>query len=161
MFCLQDQSAFLEPLLEDPRVKKIVLRRENRVATCASVLRSSVTGSYIKQNLDHVKVSISPRDLAAFVQGYDGYYAFLRERMAGQSWLELTYEGLIADKENEIQRVCDWLDVDVQNVVSVLDLGVERDVVRQNTRSLRESVENYEQLRAAFIGTDVAADFDA
>ena len=120
-----------------------------------------VTGSYIKQNLDHVKVSISPRDLAAFVQGYDGYYAFLRERMAGQSWLELTYEGLIAEKENEIQRVCDWLDVDVQNGVSVLDLGVERDVVRQNTRSLRESVENYEQLRAAFIGTDGAADFDA
>ena len=156
----QDQNVFFEPLLADPRVKKILLRRENRVATCASVLRSSVTGSYIRQNLDHVKVKIDPKDLAAFVKGYDDYYAFLRERMAGQHWLELTYEGLVAEKEKEIQRACEWLGVHVPQGVSVLDLGVERDVVKQSTRTLRESIENFEQLRAAFIGTDVAVDFE-
>ena len=47
---------FYERLLADPRIKKIILRRENRVATCASVLRSSVTGSFLGKNLDHVKV---------------------------------------------------------------------------------------------------------
>lgn len=150
---------FYERLLADPRVKKIILRRENRLATCASVMRSSVTGSFLRTNLDHVKVSIKPSDLHAFIRGYDAYYAYLRERLAGQQWLETTYERVAHDAETELRCACEWVGVKVAIGAEVRDAEVERRVVKQTSLQLSEGVENFDRLRAAFAGTDTAADF--
>mmetsp|Transcript_28822 Transcript_28822/g.48710 ORF Transcript_28822/g.48710 Transcript_28822/m.48710 type:complete len:279 (+) Transcript_28822:3-839(+) len=150
---------FFERLLADPRVKKVILRRENRVATCSSVMRSSVTGSFAKDNLDHVPVHIEPADLHAFIKGFDGYYEYLRERTAGQRLVELTYESLVGDTEGELRRVCEHIGVRVAAGKLVRDKGVEQEVVKQTSRPLRESIANFNELRAAFAGTERAPDF--
>ena len=148
---------FFERLLADPRIKKVVLKRENRAATCASVLRSSITGSFVRKNLDHVQVHIKPTDLHEFVQGYDKYYEFVEERLAGQQWIDVTYETLVEKTESELQRVCRFLGVRVG--IQAMDVGVEKSVPKQTSRPLKALIKNFAELRSAFAGTGREIDF--
>ena len=59
-----------------------------------------------------------------------------------------------------MRRVCDHVSVGLMPGGSVLDEGVEREVVRQTSKPLRETIANFEELRHAFVGTDREVDFD-
>jgi len=150
---------FFERLLADPRIKKIVLRRRNRVATCASLLRSFITGSFISKNLDHVPVHIKPSDLRNFITGYDKYYEFIEERLAGQQWIDMTYETLVNKSmiDGELHRVCEFLGVSVS--AQARDESVEKSVPRQTYRPLNELITNFAELHSAFAGTEREIDF--
>ena len=147
-----------EQVLSDPRVIKIILKRENRAAVCASALRASVTGHYIKKNLDGVKVKFEPHELQAFVNNYDGYYKYLAERVAGQrgKWIEISYEELVRDPESTLQRLYDLLGV----APVPLARGVIRDIPRQSDGVLSNALANYEELRHAFSGDERSRDFE-
>lgn len=103
----QRSRKLFEDLLADPRVHKIILRRENRIAVCASAMRASVTGAYIKADLNHVQVHIKPDEAQEFIDTYDRYYKYVKERVSGQqgSWTELTYEELVDDPKLATRRV--------------------------------------------------------
>jgi LPS sulfotransferase NodH len=143
-----------ENLLSDTRVRKIVLRRENRLAVCVSALRSSVTGEYIKKNLDDVKVKIAPHELQTFIDHYDNYYNYIGERLAGQhgTWLDVTYEDLVRDPSKTTRRIYKLLSVPAAAPASPIR--------KQTTTGLRNAVDNFDELRDAFAGTERACDFD-
>lgn len=149
-----------EQVLADPRVRKIVLRRDNRVETCVSCVRANATGSYIRKNLDHVHVRIEPHELQRFADAYDAWYDYLDERLVGQAGnvARVSYEELTASPksaEAALRRVYAML-----GVPSVAPApGVRRDVPRQTLQPIHGRLQNYTALRDAFAGTNLAADF--
>ena len=149
-----------DQVLADERVAKIMLKRENRVKTCASVVRSSVTGRYNKENLDHVKVHILPHELQKFIDSYDGYYAYVKERLGRQSdrWLEISYEDFVENTPKEMKKICDLLKV---SRFCSEEGKVEKYIPKQTAKTLRETFENYDELSGAFLGKERERDFEA
>ena len=96
---------FLDRLLADNHIRKVILHRDNRLACLTSIIRASVTGAYIHVSHDNVPVHITPTDFQTWVTCYDQYYAFLRDILAGQDVVEITYESLVADTSSTLQPV--------------------------------------------------------
>lgn len=63
------------------------------------------------------------------------------------------------EKTTKFTKSYKWLDVKLPSGAVVRDAGVQRSVVKQTSLPLSEGVENFEELREAFIGTDRATDF--
>lgn len=147
-------SAFFERLLADPSIVKVVLRRDNVLATCASVMRSALSGSYLQTNLDHLRVHIEPSDLEAFITAHDGWYSFVRERLTGQRHVEVTYEELVKDTPAALGRIYELLQVPHSPTLPAMD------ILRQTTHSTRKAVANHHHLKVAFASTPRANDFD-
>lgn len=147
-----------ERVLADPRVYKVILRRENRLAACVSCVRAAATGLYIGENIDHVKVHIEPHELQRWARRYDAYYAYVEERVVGQGArvTRVSYEELVAAPEAAVRRVYVALGVEPK----APNAGVCRAVPRQTSAPLRDAISNFEQLKHAFVGTDLEADFE-
>ena len=149
-----------EEVLADPRVRKIILHRRNRLATCVSALRASVTGQYIKKNLDYVRVHIEPEGLQGFIDNYDCYYNYIRERLLGQGgeggcWMQISFEELIEDHKSAASKIYKFLGVSPFEPRS----GQSGQSQRQTNGNISSAVHNFEQLRHAFSGTEREADF--
>lgn len=71
---------------------------------------------------------------------------------AGHPTLPLTYEAIASDRDAVFASVERFLDVDVRPLSVTMQ--------RQNTRGLRASLANYDELREAFAGTPHAGYFD-
>jgi LPS sulfotransferase NodH len=145
---------FFERVMADPRIRKVVLRRENLLAACTSAMKASVSGQYIHTNLDHIRVHIVPHEFEAYARGYDAYYDFLRERLSGQKYVELTYEDLTADSSGSLRQIHDLLGVGGQEMATV-----HSNMKRQNTVPICDALDNFEELRKAFIGTPLTKYF--
>ena len=143
-----------ERVMADPRIRKVVLRRKNLLAACTSAMKASVSGEYIHTNLDHIRVHIVPHEFEAYARGYDAYYDFLRERLTGQKYVELTYEGLTTDSSGSLRQIHHLLGVGGQDMVTV-----KSNMERQNTVPICDALDNFEELRKAFIGTPLAEYF--
>lgn len=141
-----NQSA-LQQLLADPRVKKILLRRENPWATYVSKLRSDKSGHYITRPLDQVPVEVDLPSFESFVEYYDACYAHYESLCQGQEVHRVSYEQLQdpATADATMRDVLRFLDVSPDVVPKALDM-----TVKQSTRPLSEGVVNYEQVVAAF-----------
>eukprot|EP00588_Corethron_pennatum_P030414 CAMPEP_0194311960 /NCGR_PEP_ID=MMETSP0171-20130528/8886_1 /TAXON_ID=218684 /ORGANISM="Corethron pennatum, Strain L29A3" /LENGTH=960 /DNA_ID=CAMNT_0039066277 /DNA_START=458 /DNA_END=3340 /DNA_ORIENTATION=- len=149
-----------EELLADTRVRKIILHRRNRLAVCVSALRASVTGQYIKKKLDYVRVHIEPEGLQGFIDNYDCYYSYIRERLAGQGgdngcWMQITYEELIEDHQGTAGKIYKFLGVTPFEPRS----GHAGQSQRQTNGDMSSAISNFEELRHAFSGTDRETDF--
>ena len=149
-----------EEVLADTRVRKIVLHRRNRLAACESALRASVTGQYIKKNLDHVRVHIEPEGLQGYIDNYDSYYHYIRERLSGQGgedgcWMQISYEELVEDHRTAAGKIYKFLGISSFEPRS----GQSGQSKRQTNGNISSAVHNFEQLRHAFSGTEREADF--
>lgn len=98
------------------------------------------------------KVTISPTELFEFetsnqirINNYD-------EAFSSHPRLELFYEDVIAHREDTLAATQDFLGVERAALTTTLQ--------RQNPEPLRDLIENYEELRAAFAGLPEAAFFD-
>eukprot|EP00614_Pseudopedinella_elastica_P015220 CAMPEP_0172584482 /NCGR_PEP_ID=MMETSP1068-20121228/4080_1 /TAXON_ID=35684 /ORGANISM="Pseudopedinella elastica, Strain CCMP716" /LENGTH=514 /DNA_ID=CAMNT_0013378681 /DNA_START=31 /DNA_END=1575 /DNA_ORIENTATION=- len=147
---------FLEQLLADRRIRKVILRRENQLGCVTSIVRATVTGEYIKVSHDKVPVHISAADFQAFSEGYERYYTFLRDRLAGQSYHEITYESVVADAEKALRPVYKSLGV---SGPSSKPPALPGDLQPQSTGVLRNALANYEELSGVFASTERHADF--
>lgn len=147
--------ALFERMLADRRVRKIVLKRNNRLAVCTSMLRASTTGTYTHRNYDDVRVAIRPEGLQRFNDTYDGYYTWLDERLRTQPVCRLTYEALCESPADTLAEACAFLGVDAPRAAAISTC-----FTRQSTTPLRDAVVNFEELRAAFAGTERASDFE-
>jgi LPS sulfotransferase NodH len=147
---------FLDRLLADHRIRKVILRRENRLACLTSIVRASVTGSYINASLDKVRVHISPSDFQSWIRGYDQYYAFLRDRLTGQEFVEITYESLVANPSSTLQPIFGLLGLPPQLNARALP----GDLRPQSSGKLSQAVANYDTLREAFAFTNRERDFN-
>lgn len=146
-----------ERVLSDRRIAKVILRRENRVKVCVSSLRASVTGEYIHTPLDDVRVHVSPPEVQTFIESYDAYYSYVKERVGGQagSWVELLYEDIVSDPTAATGKVYDMLGV--ARVPAAPEVA--QRIPAQSSGSLRVALVNFEELESAFAGSDRASDF--
>lgn len=151
---VQDEE-FVERLLADRRIRKVVLRRENGLACLTSIVRASVTGRYIHKSHDDIAIHLSPKDVQAWYEGYDRYYSFLRDRLAGQRYEEITYEAVVANHKEALAPVYELLGLASPKRVPVL----EGDLKPQSSGEVGGGVENFDELRKVFASTKWASDF--
>lgn len=129
-------------LLADPTVKKIVLRRDDAVATYLSQRRALLTGHFlhVKQSRA-VTVRIDPNELQRHLTNYDACYASYSRLLAGQVPYEVRYEDLCGDiKDTTFKGIAEFLGIDARTPHPLT----------QTTRQISAFVSNREQLVQAF-----------
>ena len=139
---------------EDVRI--IHLKRRNRLRRLVSAELASTKSEYWRVEGDaggpeptiRLSAEWCRRDFErtrAWEETYDGLFAH-------HPGLEVVYEDLAADP----QRVCEC----VFRFLGLPPRAVSSRLVKQNTRGLREVVENYDELKAHFAGTQWEGQFD-
>jgi hypothetical protein len=148
----QDERV-LRAVLEDRGVRKIVVKRRNRVKTYAPELIARRTGQwevYDRADLvrERPRVEVDPAELRKHVAQNDAYYAQVEAalRRSGQGFVTVAYEDLSADGER--LRLLELLGVRPA-------LGALRaSSVKQNSSDLRRLVANFAGLEAALRDTE-------
>lgn len=78
-----------------------------------------VVSSYVRQPWAPKRPGMAARWLSAILKRWDEE----KERMPAKSYLEVRFESLIRDPQLELQRICGFLDVEVERQMSDLDLS--------------------------------------
>jgi len=141
-------------LLRDPSVRKIVLRRENRVRVFLSVKRATRDGRFAQAGNDRKPIELDPAELRAFCREYDEYFAWLDRHLVRQDVLRLSYERLF--DPGEVARALDFLGV---AAVEESSLQVRHD--RRSRDTLREAISNFDELERRLARTGLAAELSA
>jgi hypothetical protein len=157
----RQNEAVFAAVLRDPGVRKIVLRRDNRVRTYVSRLVAEQTGrweAYDEAELVRPRpsVHVDPEALRASVAENEAYYAEIEEvlRETRQASLAVIYERL----PDERARLLEFLGLPEPRRAAA-SLRVRS--VRQNAATLSELVSNAAELQAALAGTDLEPDLHA
>lgn len=142
--------AVVSYLLRVPEVKKIVLRRKNRVKTYVSTLIAAQTGqweAYSPADLvrEPPRVRVDPAELRAHAEINQGFYDTIRLGLggSGQTFLEVAYEELLSAEEQ--QRVLTFL--------GARPAALEPASVKQNPEDLRHLILNFSELDEQLRGT--------
>jgi LPS sulfotransferase NodH len=148
-------------LVKDPGVKKVLLLRENKIKCYVSRAIARKTGVWDTWNSDKhpskrvkmdVRVKIHPNQLLHWSKCYDNYFKKMREKLdkTGQNFFELTYEDLVGHKGDVVKT----------NILSFI--GVNNDasylvppIKKQNSKTLRELIENFDDLEYQLRGTSL------
>jgi hypothetical protein len=138
-------------LLRDPSVRKIVLRRENRVRVLLSAKRAIRAGKFTQVSYDGIPIELDPAELVAFCREYDAYFDWVDEQVAGQDVVRLSYEGLF--DPGAVEGVVDFLGVTAVGESSLRALHR-----RQSFDSLCDAIANLAELERELAGTELAAD---
>jgi LPS sulfotransferase NodH len=115
------------------RVSRLVSRFRNLAHSTerVEVCRISVDTARLKEKLDSMSQEI------------DQY----RSRLSHLNPLEITYEDLVANQDRELQRVLDFLEIDVFP-------GLSTELVKVNSDRLSDVIENYDEVVQALFGTE-------
>jgi LPS sulfotransferase NodH len=149
----QNQAA-LDAVLADSSVKKILLRRQNRVKRYVSWLVAQQSGQWEAYGAEDLtdprpQVRVEPRAFQQHMELDEQYYAQIEGslRAQGQRWLDVAYERLFGHEER--MRVLEFLGVPPGAS------PLEPKSVRQNPPDLRELIINFDELDAAWRGTEL------
>jgi hypothetical protein len=150
----QDPRAFAH-VLGDRRLRKIVLRRHNRVRTFVSEAIAERTGEWesyedLALAADQPRLTVHAPALLAHSERNEAYYRGLESKLVagGRPWLELSYERLGDARERE--RVLRFLGVSSSPLSAATR--------RQHPQPLRELIANLDELREELRGTDFEQD---
>ncbi|CAM9567406.1 unnamed protein product, partial [Ectocarpus sp. 4 AP-2014] len=132
----------MAPLLADPTVKNIVLRRGNAVGAYASQRRALLTAPFLQvQQPGNVSVRIDPDELQDHLANYESCYATYSRLLAGQAFHGVLYEGLCGSARGSTFRgIADFLGPDARVPAPLA----------QTARETLASVSNREELVRAF-----------
>jgi LPS sulfotransferase NodH len=139
-----------DAVLRDPIVRKILLRRRNRLRTYVSEEIARLTGIWESfdepAEADLPSIRVEPDDLARHSGLNAAYYAELKAilRATGQAWLETDYEAL-AESE-EMARILAFLGVEAGPALPAA-------CRKRGPSDLAEVVANLDELAAALRGT--------
>ena len=158
----RQNEAVLDAVLHDAGVRKIVLRRENRVRTFVSqriseeldqweVYREADLGS------ERPRVHVDPLALRESIAMNEAYYGEVEQVLeaTGQQFLRVSYERLLGGAERP--RVLEFLGLP-EPARAGESLRIRS--VRQNPGDLRDLVTNFGELEEALAGTALAADLE-
>lgn len=150
----QNQTV-LQHVVGEAEVKKIVLRRKNRVKTFVSERIAQQTQQWEVYRQDELvlprpQIVIDPEDLLHHVDLNQRFYSELMVQLqAGQPYLAIDYEDLF---DHQVQ----------QNLLNFLDVSAlhcsEAQSVKQNPRDLREIVANFDQLLRELVDVELKAE---
>lgn len=144
-----------DALLHDPAIRKILLKRRNRVRTYVSEEIARLTGVW--ESYDEPAEAAIPAlrveadDLLRHSALNAAYYAALESslRKTGQDWLETDYEAL-ADRD-EMARILAFLGIEAQAALPAASY-------KRGPADLGAVVANFEELAGALRGTALLDD---
>lgn len=149
-------AAVLNRVLEDREVRKIIIRRANRIRTFVSEQIAETTGeweSYRNSTRGHknIAVTVDLAELHRHVIANQRFYADIHEALAGtqQSAVEIDYEEL-ADRRN-VARLLTFLGVSS-------DVTLTAGTRKQNAAALHELIANIDELRSQLAGSELERD---
>jgi LPS sulfotransferase NodH len=147
----QGRPEFLDLISQDPDVRVLHLTRANPLQTLRSLAQAYQTRRWIARRAcdleDMPTVRLTPGQCRDFIERSQRFAAHVRHVFAEHHVLELVYEELCAEHEEQARRVQEFLDVPVRR----LPLPY---VLKQEVRNLPDVVENYPELRDAFRGSE-------
>lgn len=134
-----------EAVLPDPGIRKVVLRRENRVKTFVSEKIAEATRlwesyPWSRRMPGEPTITVRPDELVRHVARNAAYFRGLYRALEGEEFCEVTYEGLVAGTAApEVLRFLGVPDPDRELV------GATR---KMNPTDLRLRIENFDELAA-------------
>lgn len=148
-------EAIMRQVLREESVRKIILRRENRVRTYVSQLIAERTDQWEiydeAELIDELpRMRIDAGELQRHAESNASFYDSLETelRSTGQSWLDLRYKELLSRGTHE--RLLEYLGAEPAALVARS--------VRQARGDLRSAIENFDELAAALEKTDYHAE---
>jgi len=151
-----ENGLVFQRMMADSRVKKIILKRENRLQTYVSKVRADRTGHYLGKSLNGEKVSVDLCAFQQFLDHYDDCYQYYENLLVGQSVFRMSYETLTSDKADEaLKSLLEFLQVNSSKIPRSLEVTVKQ----SSADELKLDVLNYHELEFAFRNTDRAVDF--
>jgi LPS sulfotransferase NodH len=150
----------LENVLRDPGVRKIVLKRRNRIKTYVSTLVAERSGQWeVYSEADLIKskpkVELSVTDLRTHIALNEVYYARIDAelRFTGQEALDVAYEDL--DNPAVHSHLLGELGVTRRSI------PLKSRSIKQNSSDLRQLVANYDEVLKALKGTEMVAELSS
>jgi LPS sulfotransferase NodH len=160
--CWRQHEVAYRAVLADTSVRKIVLKRRNRVRTFVSLLRARQTGEWViyadtGAAPGEAAIRVEYPELLHNIDYNEQYYAEVESTLAatGQQHLTLFYEELTA--EPALARLLEFLGA-ARPDPALLQSGTRKLIT---SRSLREVVSNFDELHAAVAGTALEAELHA
>jgi len=138
-----------DKLVADTELKVIDLRRRNLLAVLVSSRMAGATSQHVvvdEERRREVQIELSAKECIK-------HFEFSRrmERQSGDLFqhhptIEMFYEDLVADTDQETNRVLGFLWVERRKLSTKL--------LRQRTKPLSETITNFAELRDQFVGTE-------
>lgn len=143
-FHTKDKSVW-EFILKDRDIKIIHLVRENKLRTYLSLEIANKTDSWSRKNkknisLNKKQVEINFDEFLDRLNKIEQYEKEARSKFKNHSFLEISYEQLVNDKEDTMKRVFDLLDLEERELKS--------NYKKQNKEKVSDLILNYDE----FIG---------
>ncbi|NEQ49252.1 MAG: sulfotransferase [Leptolyngbya sp. SIO3F4] len=148
----------LDLLMKSSNIKKIILRRENQLKSYTSNLIAKKTGVYAKhrdssliKNLSKTTIKIDFDDLKKYIASNNIFFSLIRNRLeeTQQKFIEVSYEELVGTHKIQVRK-------SILNYIGLEDFHMLQETHnRQNSRSLSEIIENYDELVGQITGTDL------
>jgi LPS sulfotransferase NodH len=127
-------------------VRIIHLIRSNVLKTALSLETAKKRKlHHATQKVPLVKVHLNPRKLVRNLRRRTRLIEKYRSLFADKPYLEVSYESFVASQDAETRRILQFLDVDGS-------MSLETDLVKLNPDSVRDIIENYEQVARALRG---------
>ncbi len=147
---MYSQDAMLPEVLQwvkNNNVKVIHNIRVNILKTLVSRKTAQTRGIYSSdKNLPIIKITVDINNLKSDLENIEKKVSYYRNWCQNMESIEITYESLISDRENEIARILEFLDVE-----SFYPLNT--DIVKMNSDNLEDIIENYEAVCDTLKGT--------
>jgi LPS sulfotransferase NodH len=131
--------------LADSSIRKLVLRRDNRVRVFLSAKRATAVGKFTQLSYDGMPIELDADELQEFCAGYDAYFEQVERLVAGQDVLRLSYERLFDPAR--LDEVLAFLGVGPARV----ELAAKH--ARQSSDSLERAIANFDELAQRLAGT--------
>lgn len=145
-----DQHPEILDALRGSQTKIIHLVRENVLKTYISFLTAPLHKMHHPREGDTirtVRIHMDPSETLAELRRRNARIEKKRRVTDGFDVLEVTYESFVADRDAEAARIQPFLGL--QDVTPF-----ETDLVKINPDSMREVIENYDEIEAALAGTE-------
>ncbi len=154
----QSEEVF-RAVLADPDIRKIIIRRQNRIKAYVSEMIALQTGEWesypgmeIGKHKPHIAVELEA--LRRHIETNASYYSRVYEALhaTGQTWLDLQYEKLA--NEDERERLLQFLSANP-------GVPLREATRKQNPEDLRDLIANFAELGAQLRGTELEAELTA
>lgn len=156
---VRNEKFWQEYLIEDLRVKKIILRREDELAVFVSMKRADQTGFYMTKSYPKdLKLHIDPAEFQRFVNNYRNTFRNkYRSPIEKRDTFHITYEQLVNETEQDFERDIVpelWKFLGVRDNVPLRRL---KETVKQaqNEEDLSQVISNYSELEFCFKHSDI------
>jgi glycosyltransferase involved in cell wall biosynthesis/LPS sulfotransferase NodH len=153
---VRNEHVWKEYVLEDLRVKKVILYREDELAVFVSTKRAEMTGHYMTHPYpSDVKVYVDPAEFQSFVNNYrHTFRKKYRSPIEKRDTFRITYEQLVDQKRFETEILPElWKFLGVKYTAA----RHLRETVKQasDEEDLSVVISNYDELEQCFRYTDV------